>query len=877
MTVLLGAATSPSDSLAYPVPDLVGAMTRTLPTGTLTFFFTDIEDSTRIARRLGTGFKNVLEMHNEIVRSSFADVDALEVKTMGDGFFVVFTSAQAAVVTAVSMQRALLEQRWPEEASVRVRIGMHTGEAELGDDDYVGLSVTRAARIGDAGHGGQILVSETTHALASAGFEFRDLGQHLLKGLEQSETLFQVVVPGQPADYPPLRTATSRPNNLPALSTSIIGREEELGTIEEMLSTHRLITLLGPGGVGKTRLAQGVGRRALVDFIDGVTLVELSSISDPAFVLASVASEVGAEEGATESVLGTIGGKDMLLILDNFEQVLEAAPDIAQLLAGGDGLKFLVTSQAPLRISGEQRFPVPPLSAVGTARISPGAQLFVERAKEVDPTFAAVASDIEQLVDLLDGLPLALELAAARANILSPREMMDRLQEGEQLTSRSSDLPARHRSLDQALAWSYGLLDPSDRAAFQRLAVFAGGTTVAGAESVIGGGPVSDPLGSIGELVDRSLLMRDPDRSGRFRMLDSVRRFALDRLDEAIETSTVVSAFIGYYQVIGEQASDGLQSDRGEWWRARLDSELDNIREVLRRLVDESATEAGLALLGNIWRFYQSRGLLLELELWLDRFFALPGSDEMTVGVIKGLMARGALRYWQSRFDDALEAYDLAVDGARAQKDSKLIAEALFGVAATYIYSGQEAPVTELLDELKVIYTELGDDGGLADVVAGEAFLGMAERGGLSGMDSEFTQAEQLYRSAGRMIHAIQVIYAIAGVASAEGRFADASETARRGLREALEMNDLHLQVWGIEWLAAAEAELGNTSLAGTLAGAAEAAQERLGGNWLPGLLHLEDARTRLARVMGEEDAEQAMAPGRELSIQEALALALGS
>lgn len=852
-------------------------MTKTLPSGTLTFFFTDIEGSTQIARRLGAGFKDVLDAHNEIVRSAFADVDAVEIRTMGDGFFVVFTSAQAAVATAVSIQRALLEHPWPEEGSVRVRIGMHTGEAELGDDDYVGLSVNRAARIGDAGHGGQVLVSETTHGLASAGFEFRDLGQHLLKGLEHSDTLFQVVIPGQPTDYPPLRTATSRPNNLPALSTSIIGRDEELTAIETMLSSHRLVTLLGPGGVGKTRLAQGVGRRVLTDFSDGVTLVDLSSISDPAFVVASVASEVGAEKGEVESVLGSIGGKDMLLVLDNFEQVLEAASDIAHLLAGGDDFKFLVTSQAPLRISGEQRFPVLPLSAVGIGTVSPGARLFVERAREVDPAFAADEAEIEQLVELLDGLPLALELAAARANLLSPSEMVDRLQEGERLAAKSSDLPDRHRSLDQALAWSHDLLDTPDKAAFRRLGVFAGGTTVAAAESVINGEPLIEPLSSIGELVDRSLLIRDPDGSGRLRMLDGVRRFALERLDETDETDTVAAALIDYFQGAGEQASDGLQSDRGEWWRTRLESELDNIREVLRRLLDDVEPDKGLGLLGNIWRFYQSRGLLLELELWLDRFFALPNSDEMTAGVIKGLMARGALRYWQSRFDDALEAYEVAVDGARKLGDRKLIAEALFGVAATHIYSGHEEPVTELLNELEVLYTKLGDDGGLADVAAGEAFLGMAEREGLSGMDPEFTRAEQLYRSAGRRIHAIQVIYAIAGVASAEGRFEDASETALRGLREAVEMNDLHLQVWGIEWLAAAEAELGNTGLAGTLAGAAEAAQERLGGSWLPGLLHLEDARARLARVMGEEDAEKAIALGRELSIAEATALALDS
>ena len=555
----------------------------------------------------------------------------------------------------------------------------------------------------------------------------------------------------------------------------MIGRDDDLDAIRKMLANHRLVTLLGPGGVGKTRLAIGAGRRAIADFSDGVTLVDLSSISDSAFVIASVASEVGAEEGAVESILRSIGPKDMLLVLDNFEQVLDAASDVAQLLAGAAGLKFLVTSQAPLRISGEQRFPVAPLSANVAGGDSPGLRLFIERAKEVDPALVVDDDDIEQLVELLDGLPLAVELAAARANLLSPPEMVERLRVGGRFAAKGSDVPDRHRSLEHALTWSYDLLEPTDKAAFRRLGVFSGGTTVAGAEEVIGGEPVSDPLESIGELVDRSLLLPDPDGSGRMRMLDGVRKFALERLDEANETARVASAFVEYYLAVGEEASDGLQSDRGEWWQARLDTEHDNIREALRRLLNESDAEAGLTLLGNIWRFYQSRGLLVELELWLDRFFALPGSGDMTVGVIKGLMARGALRYWQSRFDDALEAYRVAVDGARAQDDNKLIAEALFGLAATLIYSDQPGQVTPILDEAKVIYTELGDDGGLADVMAGEAFRTISGKG-LTGLDPELSRVEQLYRSAGRMIQATQTIYALAGVATAEGRFEDASE-----------------------------------------------------------------------------------------------------
>jgi len=334
-------------------------MQRELPTGEVSFFFSDIEGSTRLASRLGPGFRRVIEAHNEIVRSQIAVADAVEVRTVGDSFFVVFTDASEAVDAARRIQQQLEGHDWPEAATVRVRIGVHTGVGERGGDDYVGVDVHRAARIGDVGHGGQVLISATTHSLiAGRGIDVRDLGEYHLKDLDRPERLYQVHVAGLPAAFPPLRTMSGRFNNLPASTTALVGRREEMAAISRLLADHRVVTLLGPGGIGKTRLALAVAADQIRRFSDGVVFVDLSAVTESSLVPGAIADAVEAEDSSLDAAVDSLRGRNVLLVLDNFEQVLGAATPLLHILERAPDTRALITSQAPVNVAGEQRFPV---------------------------------------------------------------------------------------------------------------------------------------------------------------------------------------------------------------------------------------------------------------------------------------------------------------------------------------------------------------------------------------------------------------------------------------------------------------------------------------------------------------------------------------
>lgn len=841
-----------------------------LPTGTVTFFFSDIEGSTRLAQRMGSSFRQLIDEHNDIVRSVVGPAGAAEVRTVGDAFFLVFTEADAAVQSAIRVQQALEGHPWPEEASVRVRIGLHTGKGELGGDDYVGVDVHRAARISDAGHGGQVLVSEATRLLVDDdGFEFRDLGVHRLKDLERPEHLSQVVVPSLPAEFPPLRTVAARMNNLPASTTALVGREAEVAAIGRLLDDHRVVTLLGPGGIGKTRLAIAAASDQVERFGDGVVFVDLSAVPDADLVSGAIADALTLEESSLEAALEHLAQLELLLVLDNFEHVLEAAASVSALLQGSPRLSALITSQAPLNLPGEQRYPVGPLTSDGEG--GPGVELFMARAHEVDPTFDGDVSSVGRIVEALDGLPLAVELAASRVHVLPLDEIMARVEDPSFLV-RSGAHADRHRSLNAALWWSHDLLSAGDQIAFRRLGVFSGGMTIAAAEAVIGGDGVADALQSISELVDRSLLSRAADGSGRLVMLDGVRRFALERLTE----STDIIAYDRHTDWFCSLASDGergVRSDRAKWWRARLQSELANLRAVLDRLLVARDADRGLMLLGDIWRFMQSAGHLIELDRWLDRFFALPEADEQTVGRAKGLMARAAVRYWRSEAQPAITNYEEALAIARRLGDDWLVAEALFGLGTSYNVAQREDDAIVALDEAERLFRASGDVGAQADVLGAKLYYRIGKTGP-AGLEGEFQIIEQMQRDAGRIAQVVHAIFARAGLAVAEHRHLDARATALEGLTIAEELGDRHLIAWGLEWQAMAEVELGETARAGLLIGAGERARRTYGGGWSPAVLGIDDAPTRLRAAIGDEAAEQATAAGRELSLEAGLDIA---
>jgi len=493
----------------------------------------------------------LLERHNRIVREGFARHGGVEVSTEGDSFFAVFRSATEAVAAAVEVQRGIGAESWPQDVQLRIRIGLHSGEARVAADSYVGLDVHRAARIMGAAHGGQVLASEATRALVERslgdGVELRDLGEHRLRDLSGRERLYQLVAPGLDAAMPPPRTLDATPNNLPIQLTSFLGREQDINAIIERLAGTRLLTLTGPGGTGKTRLSLQAAARVAERFKDGVYFVPLAPIADPALVPATIAQYVGlAERGGADpmqALLDHLADRQMLLVVDNFEQVLPAAHLIGELLRGAARLTALVTSRATLSVSGEQEFPVSPLALPDPrhlpAELSALTQyesvaLFIERAVAVKANFAVTNQNAPAIAEIcvrLDGLPLAIELAAARIRILSPQAILERLGKSlDVLAGGARDLPDRQRTLRGAIGWSYELLDERDRSLFGCLSVFVGGASLAAVEAVCGELVEGDLLEPLASLTEKSLVRQSDglEAEPRFSMLETIREFAME-------------------------------------------------------------------------------------------------------------------------------------------------------------------------------------------------------------------------------------------------------------------------------------------------------------------------------------------------------------
>ncbi|MEP7356146.1 MAG: adenylate/guanylate cyclase domain-containing protein, partial [Anaerolineales bacterium] len=442
-----------------------------LPSGTVTFLFTDIEGSTRLLQQLGARYDALLSRHAQILREACQAHGGSVVDAPGDSFFVAFPGAGQAIQAVVGVQRALAAEPWPAGARVRVRMGLHTGEAQVSAANYVGLDVHRAARIAAVAYGGQVLLSQTTCNLVEgelpAGVSLRDLGEHQLKDLRRARHLYQLVIADLPSDFPPLKSLEGSPHNLPLQLTSFIGRAEELAEIKQALGAVRLLTLTGPGGSGKTRLALQAAGELVEDFPGGVFFVALAPISDARLVASTIAQALGLAEASgrtiAESLKDYLQTKTVLLVLDNFEQVIGAAPLVAELLAACPRLKVLATSREGLRISGEQVYPVPPLALPNLAQLPPletlahypAVALFLQRTQAVKPDFAMTAETapaVAEICQRLDGLPLAIELAAARIKLLSPRAMLARLENRlDFLTSGARDLPARQQTLRNAI------------------------------------------------------------------------------------------------------------------------------------------------------------------------------------------------------------------------------------------------------------------------------------------------------------------------------------------------------------------------------------------------------------------------------------------
>ncbi len=684
-----------------------------LPQGTVTLLFTDIEGSTQLLRRLGARYAEVQDTHRHLLRAAFARFGGIEVDTQGDAFMVAFQSASEAASAGVDAQRALAAQAWPDDARVPVRMGLHTGEPERGPEGYVGIDVVRASRICAVAHGGQILVSQLTRdLLADAGIETVDLGRHRLKDIPEQERLYQLVAEGLSESFPPPRTLGGA--SLPALHHRLVGRQSDLASIQTLLARVdvRLVTITGAGGAGKSRLALEAASSAALE--RPVHLVGLAPVSDPALVLVEIAKTVGAREQAgrtlAEGIADALRGTRTLLFLDNLEHLTEAAHDVAALLDLVPDLDVLTTSRAPLRLSGEHVLPLDPLSMENAST------LFVELAAARGVVLRDDAlPSVHEICRRLDGLPLAIELVAARLVVLPPARVLQALDEGLTLEMEGPiDLPERQRTLRATIAWSYGLLSPSEQDLHGALGVFAGGCTLDDARVVARAGPGF--YRDLEALVAWSLVRSDvADGDVRFSMLETVREDAISRLAENGELDELRQRHADRFLERAGAAEDELAGPGQAECLERLEREVDNIRAALEWCLSSGQIEAGLRAMSALGRFWRMHGHVAEARRWLGR--ALEHADGVPPEV------HATALWWSARQaaaqDDLQAEIPLLEDALALFRDLEWPRETAFALGELgwiALQQGDDERAEKLCAEALVVARETGD----AETISGQ-------------------------------------------------------------------------------------------------------------------------------------------------------------
>jgi predicted ATPase/class 3 adenylate cyclase len=780
---------------------------RMLPTGTVTFLFSDMEGSTRLVQDLGpVHFTQILERHHAILREAFGAHGGVERGTQGDSFLVMFREAPAAVAAAVRAQTALDREPWPGGAPVRVRMGLHTGLGTLGGDDYVGLDVNRAARISSLAHGGQVLLSAATDALVADGLpenvSTRPLGEHRLKDLSRPERVHQLVMPGLRSEFPALHGGGPMVGNLRDRPTTFVGRDTELATLGRLLETRRLITLTGPGGTGKTRLAIQLAQTAAKDFDQGAWLVALDAITAPDLVPTAIGSVFAILEssGTTpiERLTRFLADRSILLVLDNFEQVLGAAPLVAELLEAAPGLRIVVTSRAPLRLSMEQEFPVAPLAvpeataSIDDVAAADAVQLFVDRARHVVPGFALSAEDAPAVVEIcrrLDGLPLGIELAASRVGLLPPRSLAERLATRLDVPGGGSrDLPARQQTLERTIAWSHQLLDEPARRLLARLSVFAGGFRLDEAEAVGGG----DVLEGLTILSDHSLVqaMSGPDVP-RFRLLETIRMFARSRLDETDEAGAALDRHARSYLALAEEAATYMPGRDQVRWLDRLSIEHDNVRAALSWAVETGEAEVAHRLMTAMWRFWQFRGHISEGRMRADQVLAMPGAEAPSAWRMRAFEAAGGIAWWGGEIAQADAMYTTQLELARALGDDQGTADALSNLSdARFAMGADVANLDAIKAEAIELFGQGGDERSIARLELAGAYPLMAA-GQVAGAETVVRESLRRFEVLDDVFYVALASEFLAGIALAKGDLAEAVRLGIRGLLASHEMGDV--------------------------------------------------------------------------------------
>ncbi len=868
-----------------------------LPTGTVTFLFTDIEGSTRLLQAARDEYPDLLEIHRRLLREAVARAGGHEFETQGDGLFVAFATAKDALEATVDAQRALDAYAWPEGAAVRVRMALHTGRPTLTPGGYVGLDLHRTARICAAGHGGQILLSDATRALLEGdlpdGVTIVDLGEHRLKDLDQPLRLHQVVAVGLPHAFPALRTLEALPNNLPLLLTSFVGRVQQVADIKRLLTTQRLVTLIGVGGCGKSRLAHRAAAEALSAYPDGAWWVELAPVADPGLIPQTVASTLRLREQPGRSFVETLVDhfqfKNALLVLDNCEHLLMATAQLANsLLRACPGLRMMVTSREALNIDGEALYPVPPLSAPSGRSASvegldqnESIRLFVERATAVMPTFhltAQNAQTVARVCERLDGLPLAIEMAVARVKALSVEQLAKRLDDRFRLLRGSSRtaLP-RHQTLQAALDWSYGLLSEPEQTVFRRLAVFAGGFDLEAAETVCAGEtlPAAEVLDLLASLVDKSLVqVVAVEGEARYRQLETLRQYAQDRLVASEEMPAVRRRHLDWYVVLAERAAPEFESRNQLVWLERVDLEHDNLRAALEWGMESGKGVAAMRLATALHAFWVIRGYWGEALTWDERVLERK-ADAPASAVAAVLRGQGAILSLAGRDPDRRNSLiEESLTYFRQAGDARGLGRTMFQLGFSYSES-DEARAQALWEEALTFARAAGDWVQVARIQINLAQLDY-RRGDEQRAIALADESLRITRKVGDRWVSSLILLHLGEFAADRGEHARARPLLEESMLLARDLRHVWFVTIALVALASIAVEEHALARAARLFGAGDRLRETLG------VESFESRRfgyrkliERLQRTLGEAEFAAAWTAGRAMALDEAIEFAL--
>ena len=890
-----------------------------LPSGTVTFLFTDIEGSTQLWEQHPDAMRSALAKHDSILKGAVESNHGQIIKTTGDGVNAVFVTAIDALHASIAAQHNFLKPL--DEVQINVRMGLHTGEAELRDGDYYGGTLNRAARIMSAGNGGQILLSEVTAQLAREqlpdGTSLLDMGEHHLKGLFLPERIFQLIVPDLPHEFPPLHSIPITLNNLPPQLTSFIGRERELAEAQKKLTSAKLLSLIGPGGTGKTRLALRIAREQIANFRDGVWLVELAPISDPAFIIPAIASVFELREiqniPLIEILLDYLRAKEMLLMLDNCEHLIEASAQITdQILHVCPNLKIIASSREALGIEGETVYRVPPLKDEEATR------LFVERATKAEPRFHLMdenASFIAQICSRLDGIPLAIELAAARVKLFTPEQIAERLDDRfKLLTGGSRTALPRQQTLHALIDWSYQSLNEVEQRALRRLAVFSGGWTFEAAEAVIGEDVVMDGL--LG-LVNKSMVnVEEQEGASRYRFLETIRQYAMEKLLESGEAVESRDRQLDYFMKLGEGASVGLFTAEVNEYLDIFEIEHDNLRSALKWAAT-SHPEKALKLVDHMGSYWSVRDHNSEAINWcqmiLEKTESIAGlemdraraqivlgwccittgehrlgrmaaeqalalsnntNDESTIARAYGILALACV--FTGDFPAAQHA---AEEGEMFARTRGLKSELAFILASraqiAYVSNGDVPKAKEYMDEAARLSREMGFQWSYSFSTFGLARIA-AELGDMELARKRFAESEEVARQMGNK----RIIYSsrseLAHVLRQHGEIDEALKTYLDLLPKWKELGHRSAVAHELECIAFILVKKGNPARAASLLGAAEALRKAIDSVMTP--IEQEEFVKELKSLrasMNDEELQQSWENGRRLSMDESIAFAL--